>query len=210
MKLKTQIIAILFLSLFLSHEETNAQTTPYLGQISMFAGNFAPRGWAKCEGQLLAISQHQALFSLLGTIYGGDGRTSFALPDLRGRTPIGAGNGPGLTDHRQGQRGGTETNTMNTLQMPQHNHYTGGNILLDASPGVRNTPIAGDVPSAASFTSGLSNTKVNSFGPPTTTVNGQALPTTANAGGQQPQNNMQPYLSINYIIALEGIYPSRN
>ena len=95
---------------------------PFLAEIVMFGGNFNPRGWAFCDGQLLPIAQNQALFSLLGTIYGGDGRTTFALPGLRGRTPIHAGRGPGLTDRRLGSRGGSETVTLNTTQIPSHNH----------------------------------------------------------------------------------------
>jgi microcystin-dependent protein len=210
MKLKTKIIA-LFVICALSTINTKAQSEPFLGQITMFAGNFAPRGWAKCEGQLLQISQYSALFSILGTMYGGDGRTTFALPDLRGRTPIGVGTGPGLTPRREGQRSGSETNTMTVQQMPSHNHTNvTATILLGASSGVRDTPIAGDVPSAASFSSGLSSTKVNAYGPATDTINGQAIPPTQNTGGQQAQNNMQPYLTINYIIALQGIYPSRS
>jgi len=100
---------------------------PFIGEISMFGGNFAPRNWAFCDGQLLAISQNTALFSLLGTIYGGDGRTTFALPDLRGRVPIHSGNGPGLSNYRVGQKGGTETVTLNVTQIPSHNHTVKGN-----------------------------------------------------------------------------------
>ncbi|MEM8909888.1 MAG: tail fiber protein, partial [Bacteroidota bacterium] len=108
---------------------------PFIGQIMMFGGNFAPRGWALCNGQLMPISQNQALFSLLGTTYGGDGRTTFALPDLRGRAAMHAGHGPGLTDRRLGQRSGTETNTMNTLQMPSHSHIAvvGGSVKIQVS-----------------------------------------------------------------------------
>jgi len=97
---------------------------PLIGQIMMFAGNFAPRGWAFCEGQLLAINQYQALFSILGTTYGGDGRTTFGLPDLRGRVPMHPGNGPGLSSKRLGQKGGSETNTLNVSQLPSHNHLS--------------------------------------------------------------------------------------
>ena len=136
---------------------------PFIGEVSMFGGNFAPRGWALCDGQLLPISQNTALFSLLGITYGGDGRTTFALPDLRGRTPIGQGTGPGLTPRTLGQRSSPETVTLNTAQMPSHNHTL---------------PYP---------------------------VNG-----TQNTGGSQEHENMQPFLGLNPIIALQGLFPSRN
>ncbi|WP_417799987.1 phage tail protein [Tenacibaculum sp.] len=194
---------------------------PFLGQITMFGGNFAPRGWAFCDGQLLAISQNTALFSILGTTYGGDGRTTFALPDLRGRAPIGPRNGPGLSDYRLGQRGGVETVTLNITQMPSHNHATQNNtaadqhIQLSADAGIRSTPQAGDVPAGASFGSGISATPVNAYGPANNTVNGQTISANAglnilNTGGNLPHTNVQPYLAVNYIIALVGVFPSRN
>ncbi|WP_108866589.1 phage tail protein [Aquimarina aquimarini] len=194
---------------------------PFLGQIVLFGGNFAPRGWALCEGQLLPISQNSALFSILGTIYGGDGRTTFALPDLRGRAPIGAGGGPGLSDRRLGSRSGQETHTLNITEMPSHNHLTQNNpsadqhVQLSADSGVRDKPQAGDVPAGASFGSGLGATPVNAYGPANNPVNGQEISgnaglTILNNGGNQPHNNMQPYLTTNYIIALQGVFPSRN
>ncbi|MGJ8743485.1 phage tail protein [Polaribacter sp.] len=188
---------------------------PFIGQIIMFGGNFAPRSWAFCDGQLLAISQNTALFSILGTTYGGDGRTTFALPDLRGRAAISEGTGPGLPTYRLGQRGGQSTHTLTTLEMPVHNHtaaVSDGSVKLSTTAGTRDTPIAGDVPASASFGSGLGSTKVKSFGPNADTVDGQALsaPTIGNAGGSQGHNNMPPYLAVNYIIALYGTFPSRN
>ncbi|WP_064966024.1 phage tail protein [Tenacibaculum ovolyticum] len=196
---------------------------PFLGQIVLFGGNFAPRGWALCEGQLLPISQYNALFAILGTIYGGDGRTTFALPDLRGRAAISSGRGPGLSDRRLGSRSGQEVHTLTTLEMPSHNHLTQNtnsadqHIILSSSNGVNETPQSGDVPAVGNYTSGVVSKKTKNFGPPTAgnAVNGQAISgnaglTILNNGGNQPHNNMQPYLTTNYIIALQGQFPSRN
>ncbi|WP_237276231.1 phage tail protein [Tenacibaculum ovolyticum] len=196
---------------------------PFLGQIVLFGGNFAPRGWALCEGQLLPISQYSALFSILGTIYGGDGRTTFALPDLRGRAAISSGRGPGLSDRRLGSRSGQEVHTLTTLEMPSHNHLTTNtsatdqHIQLSTTKAVNDTPQTGDVPAAAQFGAGLGATPVKAFGPPTAgnVVNGQTLSgnaglTILNNGGSQAHNIMQPYLTTNYIIALQGVFPSRN
>ncbi len=171
---------------------------PFIGEIKLFAGNFAPRGWALCDGQLLAISQNQALFSILGTTYGGDGRTTFGLPDLRGRTPIHAGRGAGLSDYRLGERGGTEQVTLTTNQIPSHSHS------LHANSKAANT--------AAPAGSALANTRGRDFdydqsGEIDTTLSGKSI---GAAGGSQPHENRQPYLAVNYIIALVGIYPSRS
>ncbi len=200
-----------------------ASVDPLLGSISMFGGNFAPRGWALCNGQLLPIAQNTALFSLLGTTYGGDGRTTFALPDLRGRAPISSGHGPGLSQRNLGSRSGEEYHTLTTLEMPSHNHLTSNttttdqHVLLSTETAVNETPQAGDIPAIANFTSGIATNTVRSFGPQTSgkTVNGQTLSGNAglsilNNGGNQAHNNMQPYLTINYIIALVGVFPSRS
>lgn len=189
----------------------------------MFAGNFAPRNWAYCNGQLLSISQHTALFSILGTTYGGDGRTTFGLPDLRGRAPLhsGSSNGPGLTTRPLGQRGGEETHSLTVQEMPSHNHPTTNtpgadqHVQLSKDNAVNEIPAVGDVPAAAKLGSGIGGQNVTAFGPPTNTVKGQAISgnaglTVGNNGGSRAHNNMQPYLVINYIIALEGIYPSRS
>ncbi|NUN12112.1 MAG: phage tail protein [Myxococcales bacterium] len=169
---------------------------PILGQIILFAGNFAPKGWAFCNGQLLSIAQNQALFSLLGTTYGGDGVTTFALPDLRGRAPIHFGQGPGLSNYSLGETAGSETVTLTAAEMPQHNH----SINVDANPGTTQSP-SGNYPSAS---------RGNDYVP------SPAAPTTLNAGvvgqtgGNQPHNNIQPILALNFVIALQGIYPSHS
>jgi microcystin-dependent protein len=170
---------------------------PFIGQIQAFGFNFAPRGWALCDGQLLPINQYVALYSLIGTQYGGDGRSSFALPDLRGRVPMHVGTGNGLTNRRLGRNGGTETNTLTINQMPNHNH-----ILLGAEEGNTDDPknnfIAGDGTNSFSTTSGSA-----------TDPNGVGINGTNSTGGSQAQNNMQPFLVINYCIALDGVFPSR-
>jgi microcystin-dependent protein len=176
---------------------------PFLGQILMFGGNFAPRGWALCDGQLLAISGNSALFSILGTIYGGDGRTSFALPDLRGRAPIHAGNGPGLTTRSLGQRSGAQSNVLNSHQLPSHTHVATPHCVVTA--GNANTA-SGNL--WANDAGNQSATYSNTAGPVTPMAT-DAI-SVAPAGAGQPVNNMQPYQVINYIIALQGIFPSRN
>jgi microcystin-dependent protein len=169
---------------------------PFIAEIRIFAGNFAPRNWAFCDGQLLQISQNTALFSLIGTIYGGDGRTTTALPNLQGRVPMHPGSGPGLTSRRLGERGGVETVTLSDAQIPNHRHTwqvqqdrgdsddptnrylaeSGDNVYMDP-------PVAPFVPMAP-----------------------QALPS---AGGSQAHNNLHPFQVVNFIIALVGVYPSR-
>ncbi|MCB9436279.1 MAG: phage tail protein [Anaerolineales bacterium] len=168
---------------------------PFIAEIRMFAGNFAPRGWAFCNGQLLPISQNTALFSLIGTTYGGDGRNTTALPDMQARAPMHPGRGPGLTSRRLGERGGVPTVTLSEAQMPSHNHnLTGSEEDVDVSSPIGNSLATGNamyVPSP-SFDGTLAS---------------PALPTT---GGSQAHNNMQPYLGITFIIALVGLYPSRS
>jgi microcystin-dependent protein len=192
---------------------------PFLGEIVMFAGNFAPRGWSFCDGQLISINQFQALFSILGTTYGGDGRTTFALPDLRGRTPIGPRRGPGLSDYNLGQRGGQETVTLTISQMPSHSHIattssTPSPIPLSTADAANETPAAGDVPAVANFPDGLATQKVKAYGPATNVIAGGGVsvapPTILNQGGSQWHTNIQPFLAVNYIIAMQGVFPSRN
>ncbi len=169
---------------------------PFIAEIIMFGGNFAPRGWAFCEGQLLPISQNTALFSLIGTIYGGDGRTTMGLPDLRGRVPIHPGTGPGLPTYQLGQRGGQATHTLTTNEIPSHNH----NVSVHNEDGDKSTP-AGSA--FAKSGSQLNFSDEDADGTMRTN-------TISNAGGNQAHNIMQPFLAVNYIIALQGIFPSRS
>ena len=169
---------------------------PFIGQIMLFAGNFAPKGWAFCDGSLLAISQNTALFSILGTTYGGNGVTTFGLPDLRGRVAIGFGNGPGLTPRALGEKAGEENHTLIQAEMAAHNHA----VSVGASNGAPSTtrPV-GAVPAAGQFYDAAANAG-GSLGAVTCSI----------TGGNQGHNNMQPYLALNYVIALVGIFPSRN
>ena len=166
-----------------------------LAVIWMFGGNFAPRNWALCDGQLLAISQNSALFSLIGTTYGGDGQTTFALPEMRGRVPMHAGTGPGLSPKFLGQRSGQETVTLNTLQIPQHNHQV--TVGVSSATGEENTP-GGNV---VAMQAGGYNEDPNGL---------MGGVTQQNAGGSQSHDNLQPYSVVNFVICLQGIFPSRN
>jgi microcystin-dependent protein len=172
---------------------------PFLGQIMIFAGNFAPRGWALCNGQLLAISQNTALFSILGTYYGGNGTTTFALPNLQGRVPIHSGNGTGLSPYVVGQNGGTETVTLLTTQMPSHTHLAN----VDGAASGKPTPSGNFLGTVG----GTSQDKVYSSGPSNATMNATAI---GAAGGSQPHANIEPYLALTFCIATQGIFPSRN
>lgn len=170
---------------------------PFIGQIIMFGGNFAPRGWAFCDGQLLAISQNTALFSILGTTYGGDGRTTFGLPDLRGRVAMHAGNGPGLSDRRLGAKAGTQTTTLTVNEMPPHNHRFRAEVAAaDQSNPTDNLlaapPSAIYHPQSAADEVLMHNDSITSVG------SGQSF------------SNEQPYQVVNFIIALTGTFPSRN
>jgi microcystin-dependent protein len=171
--------------------------TPYIGQITIFAGNFAPRYWAFCNGQLISIAQNAALFSILGTTYGGDGVTTFALPDLRGRVPIHMGQGPGLSNYVEGQNGGAETVTLLSTQIPAHTH----GVNASTAGGSQASPASG-FPAVESTGTSLNYASASNI-----TMNAAMI--AANSGGQ-PHSNMQPYLTLNYIIALQGIFPSRN
>ncbi|MGB8768707.1 MAG: tail fiber protein [Candidatus Korobacteraceae bacterium] len=174
---------------------------PFLGSLLLVPYNFAPQGWALCNGQLLSIQQNTALFSLLGTTYGGDGISTFALPDLRGRVPISAGQGPGLQQYVLGQSGGAESATLGVTQLPAHNH----------SVNTVSTPATGTNPanqylatSTAPAVGGVSS--IYSSAQPNSTLNPNAVSQT---GGSQPVDIRSPYLTFNWIIALNGIYPSR-
>ncbi len=176
---------------------------PFIGEIMMFGGNFAPRGWAFCDGQLLSIASNTALFSILGTTYGGDGRTTFGLPELRGRIPMHAGNGPGLTPRSLGQKFGTQTNNMNVLQMPAHNHAAQVSV-----PVSEDDAATGD---AGGFLANISG-GIKAYRPDhdATYGGGPIGAVVGNTGNNQPINNLQPTQVINYIIALQGIFPSRS
>jgi len=168
---------------------------PFVGEIRFFAGNFAPRGWAFCDGQLLAVSQNDALFSLLGTIYGGDGRTTFGLPDMRGRLPLHAGTGPGLSPRRLGAKGGAEKVTLTVNQMPSHTHRLKGATALAGEE----TPEGNVTGQAETLLYGREATFAN-----------MAASSISGVGGSRSHTNLMPFLCINLIIALVGIYPSRH
>ena len=181
---------------------------PFIGQIIMVGFNFAPRGWAFCNGQLLDIASHTALFSLLGTTYGGDGRTTFGLPDLRGRFPMHMGDGPGLPPRKWGEKGGTPTSTIQVGNLPAHNHATqvtnnlriaAANAADTATPA--NTFLAG----SETYSTGPANTQLNAGA-----IAGDLTVATQNTGGNQPLNVQNPYLTVNFVIALTGIFPSRS
>ena len=178
---------------------------PFLAQIVMFGGNFAPRGWANCDGQLLAISQYSALFSLLGTTYGGDGRTSFGLPELRGRVAMHTGNGPGLTPRQQGQKSGQESviATVNTMANHTHSATSTAQVAVAAVAGGEGVVSGQHIANHAGAFSEDATAGA--------TLGGVTAATTVNAaGGQQQQNNLPPFQVVRYIIALQGVYPSRN
>ena len=162
---------------------------PFLSEIRIMSFNFAPKGWALCNGQLLPINQNQALFSLLGTTYGGDGRVNFALPDLRGRTPIHEGSG-----HTLGERGGEQAHTLTLSEMPAHNHTVQGS----AANGSSVLPTDGVLAAAAGLYGDA--TQLTALNPATVT----------NVGGSQAHLNMQPFLTLSFCIALQGIFPSQN
>lgn len=170
---------------------------PFIGEIRMFAGNFAPRQYAFCDGQLLSVSQNDALFSLLGTMYGGDGRTTFALPDLRGRVPIHQGQGPGLSQRRMGQRGGAEAETVSAAQIPGHTHVLQGTAedATSRDPAGRLPAVSTDVAYGPSQSGDLASLNTLALG---------------NNTGNQPHSNVMPFQCVNYIIALYGVYPSRS
>lgn len=165
---------------------------PFLAEVRMVGFNFAPRGWALCDGQIMPINQNQSLYSLLGTTYGGDGRTSFALPDMRGRAPIHVGNG-----HSEGQKGGEETHTLSISEMPQHKHVVNASHdnATATSPGGRSLAGARENTYSA-FDSANAVAMASSF--------------LTHTGGGQAHENMQPYTTLNFCIALQGLFPSRN
>jgi microcystin-dependent protein len=174
---------------------------PFLAEIRMFGGNFAPRGWALCNGQILPIAQNTALFSLLGTTYGGNGQTTFALPDLRSRVPLHPGQGPGLSNYSLGQSGGTESNSLTQQNIPPLPVTISINCNADSDT----SKPGGHFPAGTSAGNGYATASDGS-----TKLNAAAATALPVGGGSQPVNNIQPYLCVNFIIALEGIFPSRN
>ena len=179
---------------------------PYIGQIMIFGGNFAPQGWAPCQGQLLPISENEALFTLIGTTYGGDGQNTFALPDLQGRVPLHMGQGPNITQtYVMGESAGVESVILQSQQLPSHNHS-----FLAANVGDANTP--GPTTILANE-GGADASKVSIYAPfDATPANMTTLApgSVAAASGGQPHDNMQPYLALNFCIALVGIFPSQS
>ncbi len=179
---------------------------PFIGQVILFAGNFNPRGWAFCDGQLLPISSNSALFSILGTTYGGDGRTTFGLPDLRGRVAVHEGTGPGLPAVRLGQKSGNATTTLAVQNLPSHTHTIANTLTLRASSATGNTDDADGGTLAGgldTYVEGNADVDLNA-----TMLSGAV--TAQNTGSGTAFSNMQPYLGLNYIIALVGTYPSRS
>ncbi len=210
---------------------TQAQTDPFIGQVITVGFNFCPRGWAPANGQLLPIAQNTALFSLYGTMYGGDGRTTFALPDLRGRAVVNAGQGPGMMNYRVGQRGGLETVTLTTQQIPAHNHPGTASGVTSASATVSGTATAtatstqtkirqqnGGDSGVAERTGGTNDGVISAPNVSVTLddlsitsldVDGLAV-TTHNVGASQAHENRTPYLTMTNCVALVGVFPSRN
>jgi microcystin-dependent protein len=171
---------------------------PFIGEIIMFGGNFAPRGWALCNGTLLPISSNSALFSILGTTYGGDGRTTFGLPDLRGRYAMHPGNGPGLSQRRLGEKSGSESTTLNTNQLPAHTHT--GKVRATGNGANTNDPTD----------NGLGLAEIYSDQAETLNLGPDSLSIDSSGGGGQSFNNVPPFQCVNFIIALVGTFPSRN
>lgn len=196
---------------------------PFIGEIKLVGFNFAPRGWAFCAGQLLPIAQNTALFSLLGTVYGGDGRVTFALPDLRGRAAIHFGAGPGLPDYRLGAKAGQPSTTLSALNLPSHSHVlsttvnTQANISIPANSNEGDSSVPGDDKILAKSSKGLSSTNIYTSSTENTTLKPVATPLsipiqgqTLTTGGSQSFSNQSPVLAMNYVIALVGIFPSRS
>lgn len=194
------VCMLVLINLVAFPKSTPAATDPFIGEVMMTAANFCPRGWTEANGQLLPINQNEALFALLGTMYGGDGRTTLALLDLRGRVPLHAGQGLGLTNRTQGSRGGEETHALTINEMPSHNH----GAQTSNSPAAEQTPASRLVKNQ----DGQVGYVASGAGPlpvmaPTPTPTGPI-------GNGQPHNNMQPFVTVRYCIALQGVFPARN
>ena len=181
-----------------------------IGEVRLFGGNFAPRNWAFCDGQLLAISQNEALFSILGTIYGGDGRTTYALPDLRGRTALGQGNGPGLSPRPLGQRSGTAFNNLNANNLPSHTHTvtTTTQVQIPVSEATQDENSAvGNLLTEVNPNAFYASAGTEDYGSGSTLTGSTVV---GQQGASQAMNNQQPFLGIRYIICLTGLFPSRH
>lgn len=195
---KLTLLVLIVSSLLVNHKIlSQTQVEPFIGEIRMVGFNYAPKGWAKCEGQLLPINQNQALFALLGTQFGGNGTTTFALPDLRGRVAMCEGTAAGLTPRNIGETGGTETNVLSVDQMPSHSH----SVSAVSTEGNQNSP-SGNLPADTKILD-----KEYSNGNGDVVMKNTMIGKT---GNNQPVNNVQPFLSVNFIIALQGIFPVRN
>lgn len=177
---------------------------PFIGEIRMFGGNFPPRNWAFCNGQSLSISEYDALFALIGTTYGGDGQNTFGLPDLRGRIPVGEGSGPGLTPRVIGESAGTETVTLMQNQLPTHSHAANVTAVTGNLPGPTINAVPAALASPQVFYAVPSNVAPQ---PHTVAMNPASI---GPAGGNQPHDNIMPSLCVSFIIALAGVFPSRN
>lgn len=177
---------------------------PYVGEIRMFGGSFAPAGWAFCNGQLMPISENDTLFNLIGTTYGGDGEETFGLPDLQGRIPVHAGQGPGISqNYALGEKAGAESVTLTTQQIPNHTH----------TPQISNAPGSTFTPTSGTVLANSNSTSVNVYKSPADLGTGQVALNAASIsaiGGSQPHTNIQPTLAISYIISLFGVFPSQN
>jgi microcystin-dependent protein len=178
---------------------------PFLGEIRLMAITFAPNGWALCQGQLMSISQNTALFSLLGTMYGGDGRVTFGLPDLRGRTPVGMGQGPGLAQYTQGQQAGVEGVTLLTAEIPAHVHAFAPAMPVNTGVGTSSSPEGAYYAQAPKTATEQYGGSVSATSMASDILSG----TTSNIGGNLPHENRMPLLTMTYAIALQGIYPPR-
>ncbi|TCO70613.1 phage tail protein [Rhodovulum euryhalinum] len=194
--LPAALISCLCLAAPLVPTSASAGPEPFIGEIMMVGYSFCPRAWAEADGQLLPIAQNQALFSLYGTTFGGDGRTTFALPDLRGRMPVHTGAAPGLSQRPLGQKGGSETTTLTVNQMPPHSHGLNATTAAGASPDP-----TGNLPA------NVGRETIYAGGPPDAQMSGSAIGAT---GGGQPVGTMPPFQVIRFCVALQGIFPSRN
>ncbi|MDB5707278.1 MAG: Tail Collar domain protein [Sphingomonas bacterium] len=182
-------------------------SNPFIGEVRMFAGNFNPRGWAFCQGQLLPIAQNDTLYALIGTTFGGDGQVTFGLPDMQGRIPVGQGQGPSLSSYTLGQESGAETVTLTTATMPTHNHV----MFASTTKGDQPAPVTTSIPAQPDAGNNVSTATFYVLPTPNPLTPSQMAATTIGAqGGNQPHDNIMPSLVLNYIIALEGVFPSRN